>query len=389
MTIDLSVAEKLFDKGKYNKALLVYQELLKQEPENALLHQNLARCLIRLKRYTEAETEAYEALKIDNTLSHPYATLGYLHHVRKEYQSAEEFQRKALELDPHNYRHHANFGLTLLAQEKFDAGIIHLQKAESINAFDPETLYFLSFGYAKNGAVDLALQVAWREFRLRPTIRSLLWLAGRIVAKKPLIGNLINIIITGFLLIAPISLSYSVFGIVVSIIAAIIVISFIGLSIYGVIRSDKIVRNGKPVLVTIFLLSMIIYLIMVYDHWSQPIMSPQNFSVNIDTSRVATQNRKMIGRFSILPPFIRFEEALTVVADISIENHLDAIIECAVLNKDHFVRVGSYRRYAELQFQSGRTNEKITIEYSSSESEIWLVCGNSLSQLAISIDLDP
>lgn len=71
-------AETLYNMQKYEDALAVFLVLVKEQPDNTLLHNNVAHCYHGLKQYTQALAEYNEALRLAPDNKQAQIGLGYL-----------------------------------------------------------------------------------------------------------------------------------------------------------------------------------------------------------------------------------------------------------------------------------------------------------------------
>jgi len=112
-----------------------YRRALGLEPDNPHLKARLAAVLTRLEmqyddpeRREETRRLSEEALADMPNLALAHIALGRLELVEGEPEAAEAAARKALQLDPHEYRGHTLLGRVLLSRQRTDEGFLELRR---------------------------------------------------------------------------------------------------------------------------------------------------------------------------------------------------------------------------------------------------------------------
>ena len=89
--------------GNMERAVELYNEAIKYNPNNAIYHCNLAAALLQLNRNEEAVSECEKAIAIKPDYARSYSRLGTALHKLGRYQEAlDRGYKKALELEPTN-----------------------------------------------------------------------------------------------------------------------------------------------------------------------------------------------------------------------------------------------------------------------------------------------
>lgn len=90
------LAQNYFEKGEFEKAIMIYQDLEKKQPNNIFFVQKIAACHQQLQQYTEAEKLLTD--KLEKT-GKPvfFVELGYNYQLQQNTQQAEKFYQKALD----------------------------------------------------------------------------------------------------------------------------------------------------------------------------------------------------------------------------------------------------------------------------------------------------
>lgn len=113
----------LHQKGNLDGALDVYQDILKEEPNNA------------------------DALHL----------LGVVYAQKGMHQAAIEFLDKAIDLNPSDGNYYKNYGNICLQLAKFDDAVINYKKSLSIVEVDPEIFFRIGFCLQKKNKIDEAI----------------------------------------------------------------------------------------------------------------------------------------------------------------------------------------------------------------------------------------
>ena len=91
-----ALAKDFFDKGQFEKAVVAYEELYKQNPNNPNFFNNLVASYQELKQFDKAENLISERHK-KTKLATMFVELGYNHQLQGNKQKAEEYYKKAFE----------------------------------------------------------------------------------------------------------------------------------------------------------------------------------------------------------------------------------------------------------------------------------------------------
>lgn len=90
------LAQNYFEKGEFEKAMVIYQDLEKKQPNNILYVQKTVACQQQLQLYVDAEKFLED--KLEKT-GKPvlYVELGYNYQLQKNTQKAEKYYQKAID----------------------------------------------------------------------------------------------------------------------------------------------------------------------------------------------------------------------------------------------------------------------------------------------------
>ena len=145
-------------KGNWNKALEIYQHILKEDPENYAVLQNYGPLLAQLREYKLAKNIFEKCLKIkpnDSLLIYNY---GKFFHDQKIYEKAIKYYNKSFEINPKNAMSKYNIGNIYFVQKKFNSAIEYYKKATEV---DPSNFFAynnIALSFKKLGKFDEALK---------------------------------------------------------------------------------------------------------------------------------------------------------------------------------------------------------------------------------------
>ncbi|MEN1784195.1 MAG: tetratricopeptide repeat protein [Bacteroidota bacterium] len=103
------LAKQYFNDGKFEKAVVFYEKLVRQSPRRTDYAEGLVACYQQLERYEEAEAFLLEKIAQPNAFPTFLIELGYNCTLRQQPKRATTYYQKALEKIPDN----PNFGYTI------------------------------------------------------------------------------------------------------------------------------------------------------------------------------------------------------------------------------------------------------------------------------------
>lgn len=109
------LAQNYFDRGEFEKAMVIYEDLLKTQPNNYQYFQKQVACYQQLKQYAKAEEMI--RIRIDRfKQNNLYVELGYNYQLQKDMDKANKAYQKALDIikeNPNNV-----YGVASLFEQK-------------------------------------------------------------------------------------------------------------------------------------------------------------------------------------------------------------------------------------------------------------------------------
>jgi tetratricopeptide (TPR) repeat protein len=152
-----AAAEAFESEGSTDSAIREYHEVLRLDPRRPKIHYRIGRTLLarwQLTRNPEAQTQAAQEFEQELQLEPGNANASYelaeIHRQRNELDQARKLFETALQYYPDFQEAQVGLATILIAQQKPDLALPHLQRAVALNADDEVAWYRL-------GLVDRAL----------------------------------------------------------------------------------------------------------------------------------------------------------------------------------------------------------------------------------------
>jgi tetratricopeptide (TPR) repeat protein len=124
----VQIAEK-----RYEAAIETYQDLLKEEPKNALFMNMTGIAYLDLGNYNQAKKYFLRASKADKKYSSAVNNLGMVYYHQRNFRRAIREYQKAAAIDPNQAGTHANLGFAYYNTNKFTEAALEFQKAIEID----------------------------------------------------------------------------------------------------------------------------------------------------------------------------------------------------------------------------------------------------------------
>jgi tetratricopeptide (TPR) repeat protein len=146
-----AAAEAFESEGSTNQAIGEYHEVLKLDPQRVSIHYRIGRTLLARWKLNHAAEDRDQAvhefeqeLQVDPSNANALYELAEIHRQQNELEQAQQFFSSALKYYPDFEEAQVGLATTLMAQQKPDLALPHLQKAVTLNAGDEVAWYRLS-----------------------------------------------------------------------------------------------------------------------------------------------------------------------------------------------------------------------------------------------------
>ncbi len=150
------LANNYFEKGEFEKALVIYQQLDEKQPSNTFFTQRMAAAYQQLEQYDKAQELLFEKLEKTNRPM-LLVELGYNYQLRKNTAEAEKYYKQALETVAQNpgyvYNVANTFEKKVLVKEALQAYKTAMEINKSLN-FD----YQMALLQGQLGNMDLMIE---------------------------------------------------------------------------------------------------------------------------------------------------------------------------------------------------------------------------------------
>jgi tetratricopeptide (TPR) repeat protein len=171
-TAHVNLGAALAHQGKFAEAIGHYCEALKLIPDYALAHGNTGRALAHLGRIDEAIAHYEEALKIDPSLADVHLNLGILLVKKGDYENALRHYDMVLRLEPNSTKGPINMGAALAQEGRLDEAIHCFTEALRIDPKSVEAHFNLGVILARQNRGGEAIEHFSQVLKLRPDLET-------------------------------------------------------------------------------------------------------------------------------------------------------------------------------------------------------------------------
>ncbi|HHV83826.1 MAG TPA: tetratricopeptide repeat protein [Tepidanaerobacter syntrophicus] len=126
-------AEKHLERGEYEEARHIYEQIINDEPDNAKAYNKLGVIAAYEKNNEEAEAYFKKALELDPKLSSAASNLGNIFFEKEELEKARECYEKAIDLDPDNPIPYNNLAVIYKKQKEIDKFVKFYKKSVELS----------------------------------------------------------------------------------------------------------------------------------------------------------------------------------------------------------------------------------------------------------------
>src|SRR3984885_1965941 len=172
-----AAAEAFESEGSTNLAVGEYREVLTLDPHRPNIHYRIGRTLLARWQLNHAPEDRSEArgefeqeLQLDPGNANAIYELAEIHRQQNELDQAQQLFESALKYYPDFEEAHGGLDTTLMAQQKPDMALPHLQKAVTLNADDEVAWYRLAQADRSLGNKDEQTKALAEFQRLRSQI---------------------------------------------------------------------------------------------------------------------------------------------------------------------------------------------------------------------------
>ncbi len=154
--------------SRLDEAIREFQEVLREQPDNAEAHNNWGLVLDKQGRPDEALKHYQEAIRLRPTYAMAHNNLAIILDQQGRFDEALEEYRAAVKLRPDYVEAHCNLATALGRKGRLDEAIQEFQRALSINPNDLDALNNLGVALDHKGLTDAAISQYVRAVKLDP-----------------------------------------------------------------------------------------------------------------------------------------------------------------------------------------------------------------------------
>ncbi len=126
---DIERADLFMVRKEYAEAASVYLQLLKTQPNNAILLNKLGIAYHQLTMLDRAKHCYERATKADHNYASAYNNIGTVHYQRRNYSKAINAYRKALQIAPDSPAFYSNLGYAYFGKKDYEHAMIAFHRA--------------------------------------------------------------------------------------------------------------------------------------------------------------------------------------------------------------------------------------------------------------------
>lgn len=127
--------QKFSSQGKRDKALQVYKEIIEERPDFAPAYNKVAILYIHKKEFETAQDWLQRALEIDREFVPSITNLGSIFREQGNKAAARRYYQTAIDIDPEYGPAYNNLGVIAREEGKYTESVKHLKKARKYNSY--------------------------------------------------------------------------------------------------------------------------------------------------------------------------------------------------------------------------------------------------------------
>jgi tetratricopeptide (TPR) repeat protein len=154
----LTEGVQLFQQGRFEEAMTLFQKVIEKDPDNVDAHYNLALSLLRSGKQDEAIFFLEKIKEMKPDMMEIYLALGECYFNKDENDKAVSYFEKALEIEPNNAEVYYNLGIIHYKNDRTDDAVKNFITSKGLDPDYAPTYYQLGLAYIKNGERDKAIQ---------------------------------------------------------------------------------------------------------------------------------------------------------------------------------------------------------------------------------------
>jgi tetratricopeptide (TPR) repeat protein len=168
----------LFEARKFKEALASFEKFREMQPKLHKVAFNIANCYIEMQQYDEAIKELEKVLEViksekpdlkgNSEVAKIYSTIGDVYMRQNNFNEAEKFFKKAIDIDPADHAVAYNVAEIMFVAGKTDEAIKYYEMAININPEWAKSYKQLGYAYLNKGDTKKAVEMFNKFLKLDP-----------------------------------------------------------------------------------------------------------------------------------------------------------------------------------------------------------------------------
>jgi Tfp pilus assembly protein PilF/TolB-like protein len=164
----------------YSSAEKIYENVLRQDPNNVVAHIMLGLTLLELDLQDLAQARVEEALRLKPDHPHAYIVMSQIYAHQGKLEDAEQQLRRASDLNPKDPWIHNQLGYFYLSRNKPELALEEFKRYAELAPDDPNAHDSLAEGYLRTGNEEMAEKEYLRALALKPDFDNPHFMLGEI-----------------------------------------------------------------------------------------------------------------------------------------------------------------------------------------------------------------
>lgn len=161
---------QFYQSGKYDEAVLAFQELLSVKPDFAEAYYNIGMAYLRKGALDNAVSQMAKAIELKPDFLQAYFGLGQIYIEKGEKEKATEVFQQAVDIAPNDASTYVNLGIFYFTNNEDDLALEVLLKAKDLDPSLPQTYYQLGLVYTRKGELDKTIENFEKFLELAPQV---------------------------------------------------------------------------------------------------------------------------------------------------------------------------------------------------------------------------
>lgn len=163
-----SKASKLFQQGKYEEAVKLYQEAVEKNPDDPIYFYNLGIAYMRLNKIDEAIEALKKMIEIQPESFLALKYLGELYAKKGDYEKSSKYFNQAVKISSDDPEAYYNLGISLMNSGDYPGALEAFEKSIHSQKDYADSYYQLGLLYLNQNKLDKALEAFEKFLQISP-----------------------------------------------------------------------------------------------------------------------------------------------------------------------------------------------------------------------------